>query len=68
MDAIRCSCGAMHHVDALEPIGRQQGLAGEYAELANCPSCGSTLCVRKGSGDRIPASRPSRPASAIAAS
>ncbi len=45
MDAIRCSCGASHSRDAMHPIGRQRGLDGEYMDLGNCPSCGSTLCI-----------------------
>jgi hypothetical protein len=45
MQAIRCSCGAMHSPDAVHRIGRQYGLDGEYMDLGNCPSCGSTICL-----------------------
>jgi hypothetical protein len=47
MRVLRCSCGAAHPVAELLPIGRQYGRGGEYADLANCPSCGSTICVAR---------------------
>lgn len=45
MRAIRCSCGATHLPDDMQRIGRQYGLDGEYMDLGNCPTCGSTICV-----------------------
>ena len=45
MQAIRCSCGAVHSADAVQHIGRQYGADGEYMELANCPTCGSTISL-----------------------
>ena len=45
MQAIRCPCGALHSPDAMQHVGRQYGLDGEYMDLGNCPSCGSTICV-----------------------
>jgi hypothetical protein len=48
MQAIRCSCGATHAPNAVQQIGRQYGLDGEYMDLGNCPACGSTICVASG--------------------
>jgi hypothetical protein len=44
---IRCPCGAVHPRDEFAPIGRQYGLRGEYVELANCPTCYSTISVAR---------------------
>ncbi|MGH7298599.1 MAG: hypothetical protein ACRELB_26905 [Polyangiaceae bacterium] len=44
MNTIRCGCGAMHGPERMEPVGVMEA-DGERYELANCPSCGSTLCV-----------------------
>jgi len=45
MQAIRCSCGAVHSPDAVRHIGRQYGVDGEYMDLGNCPTCGSTISL-----------------------
>ncbi|MGD0679488.1 MAG: hypothetical protein ABSC94_29210 [Polyangiaceae bacterium] len=45
MNEARCTCGAVH--DNLVPAGVQEVDEDEYLELANCPVCGSTLCVRQ---------------------
>ncbi|HEV3194430.1 MAG TPA: hypothetical protein VGY54_28230 [Polyangiaceae bacterium] len=41
---IRCKCGALH--EQLRPYGVQEVEEREYAELAACPKCGTTLCTR----------------------
>ena len=55
----------MHSSDAVKHIGRQYGIEGEYMDLANCPTCGSTICVGPASRPP-PAKRPSTRASARA--
>jgi hypothetical protein len=46
----------------LAVIGRQHGIHGECAELVNCPSCGSTICVvREQAPASIQAPAPQRP-------
>jgi hypothetical protein len=42
---VRCSCGALHPRDAFKPIGRQYGRGGGFVDLANCPTCGSTISL-----------------------
>jgi hypothetical protein len=44
MPLIRCTCGALH--ERLRPYGVQELEDHEYAELALCPKCGTTLCTR----------------------
>jgi hypothetical protein len=44
MTAIRCTCGAVH--ERLKPYGVQELEDEEFAELALCPVCGTTLCTR----------------------
>jgi hypothetical protein len=45
MQEVRCSCGTSHDTRSLRTLGRQYSDSGEYFELANCPACGSTLCL-----------------------
>jgi hypothetical protein len=44
MPSIRCKCGAVH--DRLRPYGVQELEDQEYAELALCTVCGTTICTR----------------------
>ena len=45
MAGFRCSCGTVF--DAAVPLGVQEVDEREYLELASCPQCGTTLCVRQ---------------------
>jgi hypothetical protein len=45
VEAIRCSCGAVHPRGRMLPLGTMHVSCDERIELANCPSCGSTVCV-----------------------